>query len=232
MESSSPKTLRKVRGKTMLERVFQAVHNAKNCKPPFVVVGHGAEEIRAMFGSAYQYILQTEITGTASAVLACMPYITEDTRSILILYGDHPLISSRAIGQMIGIFEKEKPVLALFTTTVPDFLDWRASFLYFGRVARDINGNVKKIVEYKEATESERAIREINPAIYCVEKKWLMTILSRITPSKATGEYYLTDIVALARGDGVKIVTVPMLPEEALGVNTREDITRAELLAT
>ena len=59
-----------------------------------------------------------------------------------------------------------------------------------------------------------------------------MTILSRITPSRATGEYYLTNIVALARGDGVKIVTVPMLPEEALGVNTREDITRAELLAT
>lgn len=232
MESSLPKALHKVRGKTMLERVFQAVHNTKNCKPPLVVVGHGAEEIRARLGPAYQYILQTEITGTASAVLACVPYITEDTRSILILYGDHPLISSGVIGQMVGIFEKEKPILALFTATIPDFLDWRAGFLYFGRVARDINGNVEKIVEYKEVTESERAIREINPAIYCVEKEWLMTTLSRITPSRATGEYYLTDIVALAHGDGVKIITVPMPPEEALGVNTREDIARAELFFT
>lgn len=230
MHSSLPKVLHEVSGIPMLLLVLGALKKAKNVHPPLIVIGQGAEEIRMRCGNEYTYVIQQNITGTASAVSECILHLKSGTGPVLILYGDHPLIRPESIEKMNATFEKEKPTLALFTTVVPDFNGWRASFSHFGRIVRSADGSVEKIVEYKDANEMGRGIREVNPGVYCVERNWLMKILPRIKPSPITGEYYLTDIVSLATLDAVKVVTVPLPPEEALGVNTQNDILNAEEL--
>lgn len=116
----------------------------------------------------------------------------------------------------------------MYTVTVSDFNEWRQPFNSFGRIVRDDNGRVASIVEYKNARKEQRAITEVNPALYGVKVSWLASTLTSITKNVLSGEYYLTDLVELAVSDGYTIETIPLPPHEALGLNILEDIENAK----
>jgi len=106
------------------------------------------------------------------------------------------------------------------TVRVSDTNDWRETFLQFGRIIRGADNKIKKIIEVKDLAESQEEILEFNPAYYCFKADWLWQNLGKLTNDNAQGEYYLTDLIALACGQGQEIETIEIEPKEALGINT------------
>jgi bifunctional N-acetylglucosamine-1-phosphate-uridyltransferase/glucosamine-1-phosphate-acetyltransferase GlmU-like protein len=145
----------------------------------------------------------------------------------LVLSSDQPLISAETIKKLIEKHIESKAVITFTTTILPDFDDWRNSFISFGRILRE-NGEVKKIVEFRDATEEQRKITEVNAGCYIFNAKWLWQNLDKIKNENAQNEYYLTDLFKIAGDDGDKIETVTIEPHEALGANTKEELERLE----
>ena len=116
----------------------------------------------------------------------------------------------------------------MLTTVVSDFGDWRGSFYQWGRIARDGRGEIKKIIEFKDADEKIKEIKEVNPAAYRFGGKWFWENIELIKNNNAQQEYYLTDLIELAFKNGEKVGSISIKPEEALGVNTPEDLAIAE----
>ncbi len=214
----------------MLSYVMSALAKAKNCEKPIVVVGHKAQMVRDFVGDTAVCIEQTELSGTATAVKSAMSAVPDTAAKIFIIYGDNPFITAKSVKAIEKAHDKAGAIITLATAKVDDFLDWRSAFMSFGRIVRDPQGEVAEIVEYKNATEHERGILEINPGFYCVDAVWLKSALSRIEANPLTGEYYLTDLLSLAIDDSKKVASVAIAPEEAFGVNSQEDAQVAETL--
>lgn len=227
MQSELPKALQPIGGSPMLEHMLRTLSTIEGLRAPLIVVGHGADKVREAIGEEYTYVLQEDISGTASAVRVCLSHLVSGD-GVLVLYCDHPLLTAQTAERVRDLYENERPTLIQSTVTVPDFTGWRKLFMHWGRIIRAENGSLERIVEYKNATEEERAITEVNPAIYCVDAMWLREVLPRIERNPVSGEYYLTDIVALAKADNKKISTIAVAPEEAIGVNNQEDRALAE----
>jgi bifunctional UDP-N-acetylglucosamine pyrophosphorylase/glucosamine-1-phosphate N-acetyltransferase len=231
MQSELPKALFPFSGKAMLDWVLEAMARVEEALTPIVVVGHKGESVREYVGERAICVEQKEITGTATAVANALPYVPDDVRNVFIMYVDQPFITPESIKAISKTHEETGATLTLGTVKLPDYSDWRSVFVAFGRIIRDPNGNVAEIVEYKNANEIERATLEVNPGFYCVEVAWLKNALSRINANEMTGEYYLTDILALAIDDEKKISSVFITPEEGLGINSVKDAEFAEALA-
>ena len=118
----------------------------------------------------------------------------------------------------------------MMTTTVQDFEDWRRPFYDFGRIVRNAGGEVVGIVEKKDATPEQLSIKELNPALFCFDAQWLWKYLPNIQNKNAQGEYYLTDLIHMAIGDGFRIASMNIDPLESIGVNTPEHLALAERL--
>ena len=229
MRSPIPKVLHTVAGKPMIQWVLEALSKTEDFKKPFIVVNpNGEAAIREVVGESGHLIIQENTDGPGAAIVACMSELLKSTDPVLILYGDHPFITGNSLKAIAELFLRGRPTIAMFTTTLPDFADWRESFLHFGRVIRKEDGLLEKIVEYKNATQDERAVREVNPGDYCIDVRWLAKALPKIRPNPVTHEYYITDLIEIAVTDGVPILTTPLSPEESLGLNSPEDIKRAE----
>lgn len=233
MKSDIPKPLIPVNGEPMLTTVLRTLADSEVAESPVIVVGAWTNAIQDHYGAQYQYAVQTEINGTGGAVEVALPLIKTDNESapVLILPADAPLISIESLQRLNNAVDLTEAVLIMYTVKVDDFSDWREAFVAFGRVVRDTAGKFDRIVEYKVATEAERLITEVNPAFYCVRASWLKTALPRITANPTTGERYLTDLVALARADGLTIDTIPLPPKESFGFNSMADIENAQQLA-
>jgi bifunctional UDP-N-acetylglucosamine pyrophosphorylase/glucosamine-1-phosphate N-acetyltransferase len=230
MQSDIPKPLIPVNGEPMLAQVLRAVAGSGIETTPVIVVGAWTNAIQEYFGETYQYAVQGEPNGTGGAVVSALPYLdtSETAPPVLILYADHPFITGESIAKIATTIIDSSQVLSMYTVTVPDFNDWRQPFLSFGRVLRNEDGEVAQIVEYKNATNEQRAVLEVNPALYCVQASWLKDALPRIGKNDLTGEYYLTDLVSLAVADGYSVATLPLPPHEALGLNSVDDIENAK----
>jgi bifunctional UDP-N-acetylglucosamine pyrophosphorylase/glucosamine-1-phosphate N-acetyltransferase len=148
----------------------------------------------------------------------------------MVLVGDQPFVTAATVRRVADTHLASGATLTLGTVTVPDFLEWRTPFADFGRIVRGTDGRVERIVEVKDASPEQLAIKEINPSYYCFKAEWLWKHLERLTSENAAGEYYLTDLLGLAIASGEKVQTVPVPPDEALGVNTLEQLALAEAL--
>lgn len=221
MKSDLPKPLFEFRGKSMIRRIMDVLEIDEGCLSPIVVVGHGGDQIRAALGDRYRYAEQRELTGTATAVKAAMPFLGDEP--VLVLYADNPFISTESIRRMRESFFVEKPKMAMFTTVLPDYDDWRKAFAGFGRVKRDAAGHVLDIVEAKNASPEELTIREVTPGGNCFDVDWLRVALPMVRPHRNTGEYYLTELVDIAARARQKIIAVPIPPQEAIGINSLEE---------
>jgi bifunctional UDP-N-acetylglucosamine pyrophosphorylase / glucosamine-1-phosphate N-acetyltransferase len=197
---------------------------------PIIVVGNKADLIKARLGPAYPYVYQAQQLGTGHAVAVTRAIVEGKAKHIMVLYGDHPFVSAQTIQKIAQTHLDSQAVLTMATTTVADFDDWRASFDLFGRVVRDDNNQILKIVERKDAMPEIAAIKEVNPAYFCFQADWLWSHIDKIQNNNAQAEYYLTDLVDLAFQEKQKIATVDISPREALGVNTAEHLDLLEKL--
>jgi len=215
MKSRLPKVLHPVAGRPMLGHVLDAAR-ALDAAACHVVHGHGAEAVREAFrDAAVNWVLQAEQQGTAHAVAQALPHVP-DAAAVLVLYGDVPLISAETLWPLL-----QGKGLALLTATPPDPAG-------YGRILRKA-GRVTGIVEDKDATPAQRRIREINTGILFAPAKLLKRWLPRIGNRNAKGEYYLTDVVALAVKDRVKVVTHAAADlAEVQGVNDPAQLAAAE----
>jgi len=218
MRSALPKVLHPVAGNSMLGHV---IHSARQLTPEgvHVVIGHGAEKVRERLAADdLNFVLQDKQLGTGHAVAQALPQLTADT--VLILYGDVPLIEVHTLQRLL---EKVTPTqLGLLTVNLDDPTG-------YGRIVRDSAGRVSAIVEHKDATEEQKAICEGNTGILAVPGKCLADWLGRLSNNNAQGEYYLTDVIAMAVGDGLVVATETALdPMEVQGANDRKQLAELE----
>ena len=218
MRSSLPKVLQPLAGRPLLSHVLAT---ARELAPRKVIVvhGHGAEAVRKAFnGEKVEWVLQAEQLGTAHAVMQAMPQVGADA-DVLILYGDVPLMRAATLKRLLQAANGGLAVL----TAEPD--DPAA----YGRVVRDASGRVARIVEQRDASPAERAIREINAGFYALSAKRLSGWLKRIDNRNAQNEYYLTDLVSLAVTDQARVEAVKTADAwEAAGVNTPRELAQLE----
>ena len=221
MKSAHPKVLHQVCGKAMVRHVLDAAE-AAGSKRNIIVVGFGADEVRAELGNAAEVVVQAEQLGTGHAVLQAEPLLQDAHGTVMVLCGDTPLLTGALVKKLYEEHEKAGAKATVLTAVMPDATG-------YGRVIRTAAGNVEKIVEHKDATEEERAVREVNSGIYCFEKDALFSALKNVGCDNAQGEYYLPDVLSILRERGEKIWAVAADDyEETLGVNSRMHLAQAE----
>ncbi len=218
MRSDLPKVLHPLAGRPLLAHVIDTARTLAPRKI-FVVHGHGADRVRAAFpDSGVDWVLQAEQLGTGHAVLQALPQLSSDA-NVLILYGDVPLVRPATLKRLV---EGARGGLAMLTAELADPSG-------YGRIVRDAAQRVGRIVEQKDATASELAIREVNAGFFCLSARRLAPWLSKIGNDNAQNEYYLTDLVALAVADAVPVVAVKVEdPWEVAGVNSMQELAVLE----
>jgi bifunctional UDP-N-acetylglucosamine pyrophosphorylase/glucosamine-1-phosphate N-acetyltransferase len=227
MRSPLPKVLHPVAGQPMLSHVLATAAEIANVEPgavrTVIVVGHGAERVRSAFSdrSDLQFVLQEPQLGTGHAVQQALPLLAEGTPT-LVLYGDVPLIRAATLKRLVAAAHGAVGVL---TVRLQDPHG-------YGRIVRDWHGNVLKIVEHKDASEEELKIDEVNTGILVAPTDKLRTWLGQLSNSNAQGEYYLTDIVARAVAERVRVAAVIADDvSETLGVNSKIQLAALERMA-
>ncbi|MDO8659644.1 MAG: NTP transferase domain-containing protein [Candidatus Parcubacteria bacterium] len=229
LQSELPKVLVPVANEGMIKHLLKSVEKS-NIKNVGIVVGHGKELVIKELGGKYEYIIQDEQLGTGHAVM-CAKKHCEQIDHIVVLQGDMPFITEKTINHLIQTHLNTEVKITFATTIVPDFTDWHKSFLHFGRILR-IDGKVDGIREYKDASEKEKNIKEVNAGCYVFDTAWLWKNLEKIKNENSQKEYYLTDIFHIASENNDKIETVKIDPREALGANTKEELETLEKFIT
>jgi bifunctional UDP-N-acetylglucosamine pyrophosphorylase/glucosamine-1-phosphate N-acetyltransferase len=219
MRSDLPKVLQPLAGRALLAHVLET---ARALQPAglHVVYGHGGDQVRAAFaGEPIQWALQAQQQGTGHAVAQAMPAIP-DGHLVLVLYGDVPLLGVDTLRTLVALASDRQ--LALLTVMLEDPTG-------YGRVLRDARGRVKAIVEHKDAKPAQLRLREGNTGVLAAPAHRLRSWLGRLRSDNAQGEYYLTDVIAMAVRDGVKIAPLLATAEsEVLGVNDRLQLAQLE----
>lgn len=218
MHSALPKVLHPLAGRPLLAHVLDT---ALELAPERVVVvhGHGGEAVRAAFAATpVSWVEQGEQLGTGHAVSQALPLASKGA-DVLVLYGDVPLVRAQTLRPLV---EAARPGLAILTADAPDPTG-------YGRVVRDARGRVARIVEQRDAAPDELCLREVNVGFLCAPVKRLSDWLSRVGNRNAQGEYYLTDVVALAVGEGLEVAAVKA-PDwaEVSGVNSKRELAALE----
>ena len=222
MKSALPKVLHPLAGKPMLQHVIDAA-GALEPHALHIVIGHGADRVRnGVSAQRVNWVLQAEQLGTGHAVRQALPGLAH-TGTTLILYGDVPLIGQRSLRLLLDAVAAGAVGLLTVELTEP---------AGYGRILRDAEGSVHAIVEHKDASIEERAIREVNTGIMAVPTEQLRGWLARLQNNNAQREYYLTDIIAMATADGVRVDAIAASTEaEVAGVNDRAQLAALERTA-
>lgn len=225
MKSDKPKVLIELRGEPMIGHLLKAVGQSGFAEPAVIVIGHAGEEVKEALGPKYKYAVQEKQLGTGHAVATAIPYVLSDTRHIMVLYGDHPLVSKETMENLAKTHLKEKNPITMCTVSIPDFNGSRSCFLNFSRVIRNKEGVIIGNVEFKDATEDQKKITEVNPCYFCFNVDWLAKNIKKIANKNAQGEYYLTDLIKIACENGDKIGDIKIPPRDAMGANTLEQLS-------
>lgn len=221
MKSDLPKVLHQVSGITMLEHVFRAV-SAINPEKNVTIIGHKAELVREVLADASQFALQTEQLGTGHAVMMAEEELAGLEGQTLVIAGDTPLITGESLKNLIDFHVNHKNVATILTAKADDPFG-------YGRIIRNQNDEVIKIVEQKDASDFEKQVKEINTGTYVFDNKRLFEALKNINTNNAQGEYYLTDVISIFREAGEKVGAFVLRDfDESLGVNDRAALATAE----
>lgn len=223
-----PKVLVPFKSQPMIKHLLKSIKESGVCDKPAIVVGQGANQVKKVLGPDYIYIFQSEQLGTGHAVACAKDALKDKAENIMVLYGDHPLISPEMIRNLTDNHLASGKMITMATVKAPDFNDWRQGFYQFGRLVRNQSHKVCQIIELKDANEEEKEITEINPGYYCFNANWLWENLDNLKNNNAQNEYYLTDLIGIACNEGEEINSVEIEPQEALGVNTKEQLELLE----
>ena len=234
MHSDLAKVLHRINGRPMIHYVLVSVR-ALRPRRIIVIVGHQAGAVRRELAGqpglpgqpgltrlAAEFAVQVEQLGTGHAVRQAGPLLAGESGVVLVLAGDTPLIRPSTLASLIDAHRRDGAAASVLTARVDDPTG-------LGRILRDDAGRIDRIVEEKDATEEQRALKEINTSTYCFDPVLLLRALDRLTPENRQGEYYLTDTIEILRREGRHIADAPAgMPEESMGINTPEQLSAAE----
>ena len=220
MKSKLYKVLHQVCGKSMVEYVVEA---AQAIKPDKIVtiVGNGAEEVKKVLADKSEFVLQKKQLGTGDAVLTAADVLAAEKGATLVITGDTPLFTSQTFQKLFNYHQSKGNAATVLTAQAPNPYG-------YGRIIRDDQDNVLRIVEQKDGTPSELKIDEINTGVFCFDNQLLFSALKKVDNHNAQGEYYLTDVLEILRNEGQRIGAYKM-PDfsESLGVNDRSALAQA-----
>ena len=224
MKSDRAKVLHAIAGRPMIEHVLRTVDTLE-ADQTVLVVGHGEDQVRAALKDrpGIEFVLQSPQLGTGHALLQTEPVLAGKSGTVLLLYADVPLLEANTLRRLLETHARQRAAATVLTTVVDDPYG-------YGRIVRDAAGDVERIVEERDASGDERAIKEINSGIYAFALESLFASLHQLATDNAQGEYYLTDLVAMYRQRKRPVATLCLeQPSELRGVNTRVDL--AEITA-
>lgn len=217
MKSEKSKLVHKIYDKELVKRVAELASKVGSDEI-VTVVGHLREEVEEVLGDSVKYAYQDELLGTGHAVMQATKYLEGKKGKVVILYGDVPIIRKETLENLIIKSFKNKEYATLLTAIYDNPTG-------YGRIIRDEGGNIKAIVEEKDANMYEKEIKEINSGIYCFDIEELLSALKDIKPNNAQGEYYLTDVIKIMNDKGLKTGAVIVEDNtEILGVNDRAQL--------
>ena len=222
MNTKLAKVLHEVCGRPMLAYVLDACRKVGITRI-YVVVGFSAEQVKERFADSKDivWVQQDEQLGTANAVFCCKEHLKDFEGETLILCGDGPLIRAQTLKTLIEKHESGQSAATLATAVLDDPTG-------YGRIIRDLYGNIQGIIEDSDCTEAQLAIKEINPSNYLFNNKILFEAIEEVKPDNVKGEYYLTDAVSGIIATGHKVMAVTAVqPDEAIGINSRAQLSAA-----
>ncbi|MFD2656075.1 bifunctional UDP-N-acetylglucosamine diphosphorylase/glucosamine-1-phosphate N-acetyltransferase GlmU [Gracilibacillus thailandensis] len=223
MKSKLYKVLHPVLGKPMVQHVVDQLKGL-DLASITTVVGFGAEKVQEQLGQTSEFVIQEEQLGTGHAVQQAEKYLANKEGTTIVVCGDTPLLTKDTIQAVLNHHEQERAAVTILTANAEEPAG-------YGRIVRNANNQVSKIVEQKDATEEEKAIQEINTGTYCFDNEWLFEALKKVSNDNAQGEYYLPDVIEIAQEEGRKVAAYQTdYFEETIGVNDRVALSQAEIL--
>lgn len=218
--SDLPKVLHEVGGRPMVIHCIEALREA-GINEIILVVGYKGYMVKDAVGKDVKYAVQEKQLGTANAVLAARDAVFKKTKHLLVLNGDNPLFSKETIADLINCCVERNAIVSLVTVDMEDSTG-------YGRIIKDKEGHVLKIIEEKDATLKEKKIKEINAGCYCFDNEWLWKNMRNVKLSQQD-EYYLTDLIGIAVDKGEKVIALKIKDNrEAIGINTQEQLSSAQ----
>lgn len=222
MKSNLPKVLHEIMGKALVGYVLDSVKHITN--ENFVIVGHHAEEVEKYVISHYENaktVLQSPQLGTGHAVSMVCPMLENYSGQVLILCGDTPLITEDTLKKFVEYHKENKSDITVMSAIFENPTN-------YGRIIRDTDNSLKCIVEEKDATLEQKAIKEVNAGIYCINWAKVKSAFSQLTSNNAQGEYYLTDIIEWGKKNGLSVNAYIMENNiETFGINSRVQLAEA-----
>ena len=222
MKSETPKVLHKIFEKPLLGYVLDNVKNIVN--ESFVIVGHHAEEVTEYVEKNYstaKTVLQTPQLGTGHAVSMVCPALNDFDGQVIILCGDTPLITEETLNKFVEFHNSKDSDLTVMSTIFENPTN-------YGRIVRENDNSLKCIVEEKDATQEQKAIKEVNAGIYCLNWSKIKPAFSQLTSNNAQGEYYLTDIIAWGKKENLNVnAYILENQDEIFGINSRQNLATA-----
>ncbi len=219
MKSSKPKVAHEILGKPLVRWVVDAAHEA-GIDSIVSIVGHGREQVEPLLSDTTM-VVQEEQLGTAHAVLVAKEALAEKSGSLVVLTGDSPLVRSSTIEELVRTREENNAAVVVLTMEALDPFG-------YGRIVRDDAGDVQEIVEQKDCTSEQAQITECNSGFYCFDIELLFSALEEVSTDNAQGEYYLTDVLGIARKRGQRVLALKAQDfTECLGVNSRIQLAQA-----
>ena len=217
MNSKKSKLVHKIYGKELVTRVVELAEKVGS-EEIVTVVGHLREQVQEVLGDRVKYAYQDDLLGTGHAVMQAKEYLEGKKGKVVILYGDVPIIRKETLENLINKSIKSKEYATLLTAKYDNPTG-------YGRIIRDEGGNIKAIVEEKDADPLQKEIKEINSGIYCFDIEELLNALKKLTNDNSQGEYYLTDVIKIMNEEGLKTGAVIVEDNtEILGVNDRSQL--------
>jgi len=219
MKSARPKVLHDLSGRMLVEHVLHTARSL-DATSTTLVVGHAAEDVKTALGGwpDLQFVVQSPQLGTGHALLQAESLLGSKRGTVLLLYGDVPLLTTGTLQRLLEAHHATRAAATVLTTELPDPYG-------YGRIIRDTNNQIARIVEERDASAEQRDIREVNSGIYALSLSGLFSTLHRLATDNAQGEYYLTDLVALYHQEHRKVEALCVeTPDELRGVNSRVEL--------